>query len=243
MTEHRASVGPRDVARARHARAAGRACCSRSAGRCSPCVVVVPALWVLFFAPTTGKWATSFGSAVHDPKDFLITVLNGVTAAGALLRRRERLHAHLRPDARRQHGARRVLPVRRLRRAQAAAPHGRRGRLVRADELAGQPDALDRAGDRRRRSSSPRMGLVDAAALPALEPGPGPAPGADHDRDLDHPRRPDARALRRRRRGHRLAAELRHVREPPRRGDPVHRDAPRHPRRSRSRSASCSGSG
>ena len=44
-------------------------------------VVVVPALWVLFFAPTTGKWATSFGSAVHDPKDFLITVLNGVTAA------------------------------------------------------------------------------------------------------------------------------------------------------------------
>jgi branched-chain amino acid transport system permease protein len=44
-------------------------------------VVVVPALWVLFFAPTTGKWATTFGSAVHDPKDFWITVLNGVTAA------------------------------------------------------------------------------------------------------------------------------------------------------------------
>jgi branched-chain amino acid transport system permease protein len=44
-------------------------------------IVVVPALWVLFFAPTTGKWATTFGSAVHDPKDFLITLLNGVTAA------------------------------------------------------------------------------------------------------------------------------------------------------------------
>jgi branched-chain amino acid transport system permease protein len=44
-------------------------------------VVIVPALWVLFFAPTTGKWATAFGSAVHDPKDFLITLLNGVTAA------------------------------------------------------------------------------------------------------------------------------------------------------------------
>ncbi|MGN6796822.1 MAG: branched-chain amino acid ABC transporter permease [Gaiellaceae bacterium] len=44
-------------------------------------IVVVPALWVLFFAPTTGKWATAFGSAVHDPKDFLITLLNGVTAA------------------------------------------------------------------------------------------------------------------------------------------------------------------
>ena len=44
-------------------------------------LVVAPVLWVLFFAPTTGKLATSFGSAVHDPKDFLITVLNGVTAA------------------------------------------------------------------------------------------------------------------------------------------------------------------
>jgi branched-chain amino acid transport system permease protein len=41
-----------------------------------------PVVWVLFFAPTTGKFATSFGSAVHDPKDFVITVLNGVTAAG-----------------------------------------------------------------------------------------------------------------------------------------------------------------
>ena len=50
----------------------------------------------------------------------------------ALLRRRERVHADLRPDARRQHGARRVLPPRRLRRAQAAAPPGRRRRLVRA---------------------------------------------------------------------------------------------------------------
>ena len=39
-------------------------------------------LWVLFLAPTTGKWATSFGSAVHDPKDFLITLLNGLTVAG-----------------------------------------------------------------------------------------------------------------------------------------------------------------
>jgi len=44
-------------------------------------LVVAPALWVLFLAPTTGKWATAFGSAVHDPKDFLITLLNGVTAA------------------------------------------------------------------------------------------------------------------------------------------------------------------
>ena len=45
-------------------------------------VAILPVLWVLALAPTTGKWATSFGSAVHDPKDFLITLLNGVTAAG-----------------------------------------------------------------------------------------------------------------------------------------------------------------
>jgi branched-chain amino acid transport system permease protein len=44
-------------------------------------IAIVPALWVLFLAPTTGGWATSFGSAVHDPKDFLITLLNGITAA------------------------------------------------------------------------------------------------------------------------------------------------------------------
>jgi branched-chain amino acid transport system permease protein len=45
-------------------------------------LALLPLVWVLFFAPTTGKFATSFGSAVHDPKDFVITVLNGVTAAG-----------------------------------------------------------------------------------------------------------------------------------------------------------------
>ena len=45
-------------------------------------LAVLPVLWVLFLAPTTGKFATTFGSAVHDPKDFVITVVNGVTAAG-----------------------------------------------------------------------------------------------------------------------------------------------------------------
>jgi branched-chain amino acid transport system permease protein len=34
-------------------------------------------IWVLFIAR-----GTTFGSAVHDPKDFLITLLNGLTAAG-----------------------------------------------------------------------------------------------------------------------------------------------------------------
>ncbi len=45
-------------------------------------LAVLPVLWVCFFAPTTGRYATTFGSAVHDPKDFVITMLNGVTAAG-----------------------------------------------------------------------------------------------------------------------------------------------------------------
>jgi branched-chain amino acid transport system permease protein len=44
-------------------------------------VVGLSLAWILFLAPTTGKWATSFGSAVNDPKDFLITLLNGITAA------------------------------------------------------------------------------------------------------------------------------------------------------------------
>jgi branched-chain amino acid transport system permease protein len=39
-------------------------------------VVVFPIVWVLFIANNT-----SFGSAVSDPKDFLITLLNGLTAA------------------------------------------------------------------------------------------------------------------------------------------------------------------
>jgi branched-chain amino acid transport system permease protein len=39
-------------------------------------VVVFPAIWVLFIAS-----GTSFGPAIDDPKDFLITLLNGLTAA------------------------------------------------------------------------------------------------------------------------------------------------------------------
>jgi branched-chain amino acid transport system permease protein len=39
-------------------------------------LVVFPVVWVLFIASST-----TFGSAVSDPKDFLITLLNGVTAA------------------------------------------------------------------------------------------------------------------------------------------------------------------
>jgi branched-chain amino acid transport system permease protein len=39
-------------------------------------IVVFPAIWVLFIAS-----GTSFGPAIDDPKDFLITLLNGLTAA------------------------------------------------------------------------------------------------------------------------------------------------------------------
>ena len=74
---------PRSASASSHARAlALRARALRVTGwALLAAIVVLPALWVLFFAPTTGKWATAFGSAVHDPKDFLITVVNGVTAA------------------------------------------------------------------------------------------------------------------------------------------------------------------
>src|SRR5512133_4337596 len=39
-------------------------------------IVLFPLVWVLFIAS-----ATTFGPAVSDPKDFYITLLNGVTAA------------------------------------------------------------------------------------------------------------------------------------------------------------------
>ena len=39
-------------------------------------LVVFPVIWVLFIAS-----GTSFGSAVSDPKDFFVTLLNGLTAA------------------------------------------------------------------------------------------------------------------------------------------------------------------
>src|SRR5207244_10350775 len=39
-------------------------------------IVVFPLIWVVFIAS-----GTTFGPAVSDPKDFYITLLNGVTAA------------------------------------------------------------------------------------------------------------------------------------------------------------------
>ena len=73
---------PRAVTRRRAHLTAGQLRAIRIAGWVLFAIVaILPMFWVVFLAPTTGKWATSFGSAVHDPKDFWITVLNGVTAA------------------------------------------------------------------------------------------------------------------------------------------------------------------
>src|SRR3954452_18060601 len=148
---------------------------------------------------------------------------------GPVLRRGQRVHLDLRPHARGQHGARRVLPAGRLHRAAHPAQHGRRGRRARAQQRPGRARTVAAAGRRRGRHRGRRR-AAHAAVVPALEPGPGPAPGADHDRDLDHPRRPDARPLRGRGRGHLVAGDVRQVRQPARRGHPVHADADRHPR-------------
>ena len=74
---------------------------------------------------------------------------------GALLRRRQRLHARLRAHARREHGPRRVLPARRLHRAARPAQHGRRRRRRRPLQRAGRASP---SGSSRRssRSSSSR---------------------------------------------------------------------------------------
>ena len=70
-----------------------------------------------------GNWrTTNFGSAIDDPgavPDY--TLLDAAHVRRAALHRRERLLAHLRADARRQHGARLVLPPRRLHRVRGPA--------------------------------------------------------------------------------------------------------------------------
>ena len=117
----RPSAGP--AARRRTPRASPR--CSTSS--CSP-------------SPSPdigGNWrTTTFGSALDDWQSFARTLLNGLTFAGLLLRRGERLHADLRPDARRQHGARLVLPARRLHRLRgAAADDGCRAHSIAGTEV------------------------------------------------------------------------------------------------------------
>ncbi|CAA9516172.1 MAG: High-affinity branched-chain amino acid transport system permease protein LivH, partial [uncultured Solirubrobacteraceae bacterium] len=147
---------------------------------------------------------------------------------GAVLRRGQRLHADLRPHARGEHGPRGVLPPRRLHRAAPPARHGRRRRGVRRLERPGRPGAVGAAAPGRRGGRGRRR-PAHAATAAALEPGAGPAPGAHHDRHLDHPGRPDARGVRRRRVGHHVARDVRQVRRLPGRRRAVHADAAHHP--------------
>ena len=142
-------AGAREQAGARPRRRCAR--CASRAGRCSRVLAVLPVLWVLFFAPTTGKFATSFGSAVHDPKDFLITVLNGVTAAGLyfVVASGFTLIFGLMRVVNMAHGAFFLLGgyvALKLQRHMVGE-----GGAFGLDELAGQPHALDRARDRRHR--------------------------------------------------------------------------------------------
>ena len=204
------------AARRRRALTASQRRALRIAGWTSLAVLaVLPVLWVCFFAPTTGRFATSFGSAVHDPKDFVITVLNGVTAAG--------LYFVVSSGFTLIFGLMRVVNM----------AHGAFFLLGGYVALKLQRDMVGGGGSFGLTSSQVNLthwivptlagtavvagsGLADAAALPPLDTGPGSPPGADHDCDLDHPRRPDARAFRRCRGRHRLAAQRRHVHEHPR---------------------------
>ena len=114
---------------------------------------------------------------------------------GCVLRRCERVHAHLRVDARGEHGAWCVLSARRLHRVEAPAQVRRRRPCLRPAERAGGLLAVAPAGTHRR-ALGRRPGSRCPAGVPPLESGPGASSGADHDRDLGDPRRPDDRPLR-----------------------------------------------
>ncbi len=132
-----------------HARAGLASGLGSDSGWSSPCS---SSLWIGFI----GRRAWRSGRRSTIPKDFLIVMLNGDHRGRALLRRCERLHADLRPDARRQHGARLVLPARRLHRAQCSARPRRAGRRLRPVVEPGQRRQLGRAGDRRHRARGVR---------------------------------------------------------------------------------------
>ena len=111
---------------------------------------------------------------------------------GAAVHRGERVLAHLRAHAGREHGPRGLLPPRRLHRVRsAAADDGLRALLVRAGgEHVRVGGAVARRDGVHRRVRARRP-----AGPAALEPGPGSSPGAHHDRRVGHRRRPGDRAL------------------------------------------------
>ena len=119
------------------------------AGRCSRCSSSCPRSGCSSSRRRPGKCATTFGSAVHDPKDFLITLLNGVTAAALyfVVASGFTLIFGLMRVVNMAHGAFFLLGgyiALKLQRDMVGE-----GGVVRAHERAGQPDALDRAGARR----------------------------------------------------------------------------------------------
>jgi hypothetical protein len=75
-------------------------------------VVVFALLYVLVIAnpppEVGGNWRTDeHGIRTDDPSSFLTTILDGPDLRGAPVHRRERVLAHLRAHARREHGPRR----------------------------------------------------------------------------------------------------------------------------------------
>ena len=163
-------------------------------------------VFAILFSPSSrirprfgaGSWrTTNFGPAIDDPENFLITLLNGLTFAGLLFIVASGFSLDLRAHARDEHGARRVLPPRRLHRVRHAAVLGRTqavSRPVVRDINAWEwliPVARRHPLDRHLRPGR-------ATGSPALEPGPGSPTSSDHHRALGHPRRPDHRALPRR---------------------------------------------
>ena len=147
-------------------RTGGRAAASRRAVvRRGPAGVALIAvafalIWVLFAARTCGESCTgldtTFGSAVHDPHDFLITLLNAVTAAGLyfVVASGFTLIFGLMRVVNMAHGAFFLLGG--LHRAQAPTGLRRRRLVLRAAQLAGQLVAMARArlSSQRRASAS-----------------------------------------------------------------------------------------
>ena len=140
-------------------------------------LVVFPAIWVLFIAS-----GTSFGPAVDDPKDFLITLLNGLTAAALyfVVASGFTLIFGLMRVVNMAHGAFFLLGGYVALRTQRNMVGGDVGLGLSSAQVSLAQWVVPALAGRRGRG---RRRAAHAAAVPALEPGPGPAPGADHDRD------------------------------------------------------------
>ena len=141
--------------------------------------------WVLLFAR-----GTSAGSAVSEPGEFVVTLLDGLTSAGLyfIVAAGFTLIFGLMRTVNMAHGALFLLAAyiaievqqRMVGKDAQHRPRGRRHAVV------------DRSPPRRRLDRGSRR-AGDVRGVPALEPGSGAAPGADHDGDRRDPRRPDAR--------------------------------------------------